>query len=54
MVGAAFDGNQASLAGDFAYDGAANRTVVVSTAAIGEALAKVYGRPDLVKELDGR
>jgi hypothetical protein len=54
MVGAAFDGNQASLAGDFAYDRAANRTVVVSTAAIGEALAKVYGRPDLVKELDGR
>jgi hypothetical protein len=54
MVGAAFDGNQASLAGDFSYDGAANRTVVVSTAAIGEALAKVYGRPDLVKELDGR
>jgi len=53
MVGAAFDGNQASLAGDFAYDGAANRTVVVSTAAIDEALAKVYGRPDLVKELDG-
>jgi hypothetical protein len=54
MVGAAFDGNQASLAGDFSYDGTANRTVVVSTAAIGEALAKVYGRPDLVKELDGR
>lgn len=53
MVGAAFDGNQASLAADFAYDGAANRTVVVSTAAIGEALAKVYGRSDLVKELDG-
>jgi hypothetical protein len=54
MVGTAFDGNQASLIGDFAYDGAANRTVVVSTAAIDEALAKVYGRPDLVKELDGR
>lgn len=54
MVGAAFDGNQASLTGDFAYDGAANRTVVVSTAAIDEALAKVYGRADLVKELDGR
>ncbi len=53
MVGAAFDGNQASLAGDFAYDGAADRTVVVSTAAVDEALAKVYGRPDLVKELAG-
>lgn len=53
MVAVAFDGNQASLAGDFAYDGAANRTVVVSAAAIREALAKVYGRLDLVKELDG-
>jgi hypothetical protein len=54
MVGAAFDGNQASLAGDFAYDGAADRTVAVSTAAIDQALARVYGRTDLVKELDGR
>jgi hypothetical protein len=54
MVGTAFDGNQASLAGDFAYDGAADRTVAVSTAAIDEALAKVYRRPDLVKELAGR
>lgn len=54
MVGDAFDGNQASIAGDFAYDGAANRTVVVSTAAISEALNKVYGRPDLVREMSGR
>jgi hypothetical protein len=54
MVGSAFDGNQASLAGDFAYDGTANRTVAVSTAAIDEALAKIYGRTDLVKELEGR
>jgi hypothetical protein len=53
MVGAAFDGNQASLAGDFAYDGTANRTVAVSTAAIDEALGKIYGRSDLVKELNG-
>jgi hypothetical protein len=54
MVGAAFDGNQASIAGDFAYDGAANRTVVVSTAAINEALGKVYGRPDILRELQRR
>ena len=54
MVGAAFDGNQASIAGDFAYDGAVNRTVVVSTAAISEALGKVYGRADLVQELRSR
>jgi hypothetical protein len=51
MVGAAFDGNQASIAGDFAYDGDVNRTVAVSMAAISEALGKVYGRADLVQEL---
>jgi hypothetical protein len=54
MVGAAFDGNQAAVAGEFAYDSAANRTVVVSTMAISEALAKVYGRQDLVRELETR
>jgi hypothetical protein len=54
MIGTAFDGNQASIAGDFAYDAAANRTIVVSTAAIEEALAKVYARPDLLRELRGR
>ncbi len=56
VIGAAFDGNRASIAGAFAYDGAVNRTVVVSAAAIDEALAKVYRRRDLVAELlgDGR
>jgi hypothetical protein len=52
IIGTAFDGNAASIAGDFAYDGAANRTVALSTAAITEALDKVYGRADLVRELD--
>ncbi|MHB8529607.1 MAG: S46 family peptidase [Caulobacteraceae bacterium] len=52
IIGAAFDGNAASIAGDFAYDGASNRTIAVSTAAIGEALAKVYGRADLMRELN--
>jgi hypothetical protein len=51
MIGVAFDGNQASFAGAFAYDGAVNRTVAVSTAAISEVLGKVYGRGDLVTEL---
>ena len=51
MIGLAFDGNQRSFAGAFAYDGAVNRTVVVSTAAISAALGKVYGRPDLATEL---
>ncbi|MFI4936611.1 MAG: S46 family peptidase [Caulobacterales bacterium] len=54
IVGTAFDGNIHSIAGDFSYDGALNRTVAVSTAAITEALDKVYGREDLVKELTGR
>ena len=54
ILGTVFDGNLASIAGDFAYDGAVDRTVAVSTAAITEALAKVYGRQALVKELEGR
>jgi hypothetical protein len=54
VVGLAFDGNQAATAGDFAYNGASNRTVVVSTVAIDEALAKVYGREDLVREMRDR
>ncbi len=54
IVGAAFDGNAASIAGDFVYDGERNRTIAVSTAAISEALAKVYGRSDLLRELDSR
>jgi hypothetical protein len=51
LLGTAFDGNQASIAGDFAYDARENRTVVVSTAAISEALARVYGRTALSSEL---
>jgi hypothetical protein len=54
IIGAAFDGNIHSIAGDFTYDGALNRTVAVSTGAITEALAKVYGRAALVKELTAR
>ena len=53
VIGAAFDGNILSLGGSFAYDGTVNRCVVVSTAAITEALSKVYGRDTLVRELMG-
>ena len=53
VIGAAFDGNILSLGGSFAYDGSVNRCVVVSTAAITEALSQVYGRSNLVKELTG-
>jgi len=54
VIGAAFDGNIHSIAGDFIYDGALNRTVAVSTVSVTEALAKVYGRTALVKELTGK
>ncbi len=54
LLGAAFDGNAASIAGDFVYDAAQNRTVAVSTAAIAEALDKVYGRKALLTELGAR
>ena len=54
VIGAAFDGNIHSIAGAYGYDGTATRTVVVSTAAITEALLKVYGRDALVKELVGK
>lgn len=51
IVGAAFDGNIHSIAGDFAYDPALNRTIAVSTVAISEALDRVYGDAALVREL---
>jgi hypothetical protein len=54
VIGAAFDGNIHSLAGNYGYDGTRNRTVVVSTDAIQEALEKIYPAPALVAELRGR
>jgi hypothetical protein len=54
IIGAVFDGNIHSLGGAFAYDEALNRGVAVTTAAETEALEKVYGQIELVKELMGR
>ena len=54
IVGAVFDGNIHSLGGAFAYDPALNRGVAVTTAAETEALEKVYGETELVKELTGK
>ena len=51
VIGAIFDGNIHSLGGDFYYDPALNRAVSVSTAAITEALTKVYGQTALIAEL---
>ena len=54
VIGAVFDGNIHSLGGDYGYDGALNRTIAVSAAAISEALDKVYGRANLLAELAGK
>ncbi|WP_137681356.1 S46 family peptidase [Aurantiacibacter suaedae] len=54
VIGAAFDGNIHSLGGNYGYDGTLNRTVVVSAAAIQEALETIYPAPALVAELDAR
>ena len=51
LVGLVFDGNIESLVGDFVYEPAANRTVAVHTAAMTEALRKLYGAQKLVDEL---
>ena len=51
VIGAAFDGNIHSLGGNYGYDGTINRTVVVSTDAVQEALEKIYPAPNLVAEL---
>jgi hypothetical protein len=51
VIGAAFDGNIHSLAGNYGFDPTLNRTVVVSTDAIQEALEKIYPAPALVAEL---
>jgi hypothetical protein len=54
LVGIIFDGNIHSLGGDFFYDPALNRAISVESAAISEALAKIYGAERVLKELAGR
>jgi len=54
VIGAIFDGNIHSLGGDYFFDEKLNRAVSVSTAAITEALNKVYGQPGLIAELTRR
>ena len=54
VIGAAFDGNIHSLGGNYGYDGSLNRTVVVSSDAVQEALETIYPAPSLVRELRGR
>jgi hypothetical protein len=54
LVGLIFDGNIESLVGDFIYDGETNRAVAVHTAAMTEALRRIYNAQRLVGELMGR
>jgi len=51
IVGLIFDGNIESLVGDFVYDESKNRAVAVHTAAMTEAMRKLYGAQKLVDEL---
>jgi hypothetical protein len=54
VVGAVFDGNIHSLGGAYGFDPKLNRTVSVTTAAITEALTKIYGANRIVDELKGK
>jgi V8-like Glu-specific endopeptidase len=51
VIGAVFDGNIHSIGGDYGYDPTNNRAVAVSTAAVSEALRKVYGANNIADEL---
>jgi V8-like Glu-specific endopeptidase len=51
VIGAAFDGNIHSIGGNYGYDPTLNRTVVVSTAAVDQALKNIYPAPGLLAEL---
>ena len=53
VAGLIFDGNIHSLGGDYGYDPALNRAVAVDSAALLEAMDKVYGAGRIVKELTG-
>ncbi|MFP5358537.1 MAG: S46 family peptidase [Gammaproteobacteria bacterium] len=52
LVGLAFDGNIHSLGGAYGYDETRNRCVAVHSAAMVEALAKVYRAPELLAEIN--
>ena len=51
MVGLIFDGNFESLVGDCIDDETQNRAVSVSSAAISEALRKIYNAGALADQL---
>ena len=53
LVGLVFDGNIHSLGGAFGFDETVNRTVAVDSAALLEALDKIYGAHDVANEMRG-
>jgi hypothetical protein len=53
VAGLIFDGNIESLGGEYGFDAAVNRSVAVDSAALLEAMDKIYGAGRLVKELTG-
>ena len=53
LVGLIFDGNIHSLGGAFWFDPRANRAVGVHSGAILETLDKIYGAPELAREIAG-
>jgi hypothetical protein len=53
LVGLVFDGNVESFIGRFFYDDTANRTVSVHSAAMIEAMKKIYGAEKLAQEILG-
>lgn len=54
LVGLLFDGNIESLVGTFVYDPEKNRSVLVHSAVMIEALRKLYGAGALADEIQGR
>ncbi len=54
IVGLIFDGNIESLVGDYVYNEADNRAVAVDTAAMTEALSKLYDADNLANELESK
>ncbi len=54
IVGLIFDGNIESLVSNFVYDGAKSRAVAVHTAAMIEALRKLYDAGSLADEIEGK
>jgi hypothetical protein len=51
VVGLIFDGNIQSLGGEYGFDDSVNRAVAVHSAALVEALGKIYGAKRLVDEI---